>query len=249
MKTETIRLLADLIETYDRTTKVMEEGAAKAIEEEGRAYGGFIRAAKGKMQEYLTNQIVKIAWEVELGKDPKRLDINSKKIPIPIKMEYVESIQDEPIKDYILSNIKRYYYGLSVDKHIFIDGKFIFGIECKAYTENAMVKRILVDFHLLKTKMPNLLCYLFQLESQLGGDYSSKVRNPKANPSATALMSYFPDVDLKIISLFPPVTKIDEYRFPKKLTVEKLEKALMFFVSNFQNCGGSKKLRNLHQQN
>jgi hypothetical protein len=240
MKIETGRLLADLIETYDRTTKVMEEGAAKAIEEEGRAYGGFIRAAKGKMQEYLTNQIVKIAWEVELGKDAKRLEINSKKIPIPIKMEYVESIKDEPIRDYILSNIKRYYYGLSVDKHIFVDGNFIFGVECKAYTENAMVKRILVDFHLLKTIYPNLFCYLFQLESQLGGDYSSEIKAPKGSFSTHTLMSYFRDVDLRVITLLPgernvdqPINKIEHF---KPLNIERLEVALEAMTDGFVKC-------------
>lgn len=73
------------------------------------------------------------------------------------------------MKDYIKAHKKDYYYGLSVDKHIFIDSKFVMGIECKAYTENAMIKRILVDFHLLKTVFPKISCYLFQLESQLGG--------------------------------------------------------------------------------
>jgi hypothetical protein len=235
MKTETKRQLKDLIETYDRNTKVMEYDAAKSVKEDGRAYGGFVRSAKGKLQEYISNELVHIAWNVELAKEPKRLSVNSDKIRIPIKPEYIQTIRNRAIKDYILSNIPRYYFGLSVDKHVFIDGKMIMGIECKAYAENAMIKRVLVDFHLLKTKMPNLLCYLFQLESQLGGEYSSEARHAKANPSATAMMSYFPNVDLKIVTMFPPVKQIDECRFPKELTIEKLEKALMFFVSNFQN--------------
>jgi len=48
----------------------------------------------------------------------------------------------------------------------------IMGIECKAYTENAMLKRILVDFTLLKSIVPKANCVLLQLESQLTGDYS-----------------------------------------------------------------------------
>jgi hypothetical protein len=244
MKIQTRKRLNDLIETYHRTTKVMEHGAAKAVKEDGRAYGGFIRATKGKLQEYISNDLIHIAWNVELAKDPKRLSVNSNKIRIPIKLEYVETIRDKAIKDYILSNIQRYYYGLSVDKHIFIDGKMILGIECKAYTENAMIKRILVDFHLLKTKVPNLLCYLFQLESQLGGDYSNEVKNSKGNAPVTTLMSHFPNVDLGIVTLFPPAKRIDEYRFPRELTVEKLEKEMMVFVSIFQNQGDSKINRN-----
>lgn len=249
MKTKTKRLLNDLIETYNRNTEVMEYDAAKSVKEDGRAYGGFVRAAKGKLQEYISNELVHIAWNVELAENPKRLSVNSDKIRIPIKPEYIQTIRNRAIKDYILSNIPRYYYGLSVDKHVFIDGKMILGIECKAYTENAMIKRILVDFHLLKTKMPNLLCYLFQLESQLGDDYSSEVEYPKANPSPTALMSYFPNVDLKIVTMFPPVNQIDECRFPRELTVGKLENTLMVFVSHFKNLEGSRISSNLHQQN
>jgi hypothetical protein len=196
------------------------------------------------LQEFISNDLIHIAWNVELAKDPKRPAVNSNKIRIPIKLEYVKTIRDKAIKDYILSNIQRYYYGLSVDKHIFIDGKMILGIECKAYTENAMIKRILVDFHLLKTKVPNLICYLFQLESQLGGDYSSTAKNPKGSAPVTALMSHFPNVDLNIVTLFPPRKKIDEYHFPRELTVEKLERALTVLVSIFQKQGTSKVNRN-----
>jgi hypothetical protein len=121
MKTETRRRLDDLIETYHRTTEVMEHGAAKAVKEDGRAYGGFVRAAKGKLQEYISNDLIHIAWNVELAKDPKRLSVNSNKIRIPIKVEYVKTIRNREVKDYILSNIQRYHYGLSVDKHVFID--------------------------------------------------------------------------------------------------------------------------------
>ena len=96
-----------------------------------------------------------------------------------------------------------------------------------------MIKRILVDFHLLKTKVPNLLCYLFQLESQLGGDYSSEVKNPKGSSPTHTLMSYFSDVDLNIVTLFPQRKKTDEHHFPTILTVEKLEKMLMALVSAF----------------
>ena len=215
----------------------MEHGAAKAVKEDGRAYGGFVRAAKGKLQEYISNDLIHIAWNVELGKDPKRLSVNSNKIRIPIKVDYVDAIRNREVKNYILSNIERYHYGLSVDKHVFIDGKMILGIECKAYTENAMIKRILVDFHLLKTKVPNLICYLFQLESQLGGDYSSEFKNQRASAPVTTLMSHFPNVDLKTITLFSPVKRINEHRFPRELTVDKLEKAMMVFVSVFQNLG------------
>jgi hypothetical protein len=240
MKSQTRKRLDDLIETYHRTTEVMEHGAAKAMKEDGRAYGGFIRATKGKLQEYISNDLVHIAWNVELAKDPKRLSINSDKIRIPLKLEYVQTIRDRAIKDYILSNIQRYYYGLSVDKHVFIDGKMILGIECKAYTENAMIKRILVDFHLLKTKVPNLLCYLFQLESQLGGDYSSEVKNPKGSAPTHTLMSYFSDVDLRVVTLLSGERKVDQPINKKKhfkvLTIDRLEVAVESIIEGFREC-------------
>lgn len=240
MKSQTRKRLDDLIETYDRTTKVMEHGAAKAVKEDGRAYGGFVRAAKGKLQEYITEELVQIAWEIELAKDSKRLAINSDKIRIPIKLEYVQTIRNRAIKDYILANIQRYYYGLSVDKHVFIDGKMILGIECKAYTENAMIKRILVDFHLLKTKVPNLLCYLFQLESQLGGDYSSEIKNPKGSAPTHTLMSYFSDVNLRVITLLPGERKVDQpinkSKYFKSLTIDRLEVAVESIIEGFREC-------------
>lgn len=59
--------------------QVMEGNAAKSIEEDGRAYGGFIRMAKGKLQEDITESLVNIAWIDELGFDSNRLNINSKK--------------------------------------------------------------------------------------------------------------------------------------------------------------------------
>lgn len=240
MKAETRHRLDDLIETYDRMTKVMEHGAAKAIEDEGRAYGGIIRAAKGQLQEFITDELVQIAWNIELNKDPKRLVINSEKIPIPIKLEYVEKISDPSIKDYILSNMKRYYYGLSVDKHVFIDKKFVVAIECKAYAELSMFKRILVDFRLLKTVHPDLICYLFQLENMLGGDYSTEIQLPKGSCSAHTVMSYFSDVDLKIITLLSGERKVKQPihkpEFFKDLTVDRLEVAIQAILDGLRKC-------------
>lgn len=238
MKPQTKNRLKDLIETYDRVMRVMEHDAARAVREDGRAYGGFVRAAKGKMQEYIADELIRITWSVELSRDPNELAINSKKIKIPIQMDYVDAIKVRVIKDYILSNIRKYYYGLSVDKHVFIKNKLVIGIECKAYTENAMLKRILVDFHLLKTKFPNMLSYLFQLESQLGGDYSIEVADPKGSPSSHTLMSYFSAVDLKIVTLLEGERKvnrpINKAQFFKPLPLERLEMAVNVLVDGFK---------------
>ncbi len=240
MKPETIRRLKDLIETYDRVMRVMEHDAAKAVKEDSRAYGGFVRAAKGKMQEYITEELIRITWGVELGKQSGKLTINSEKIRIPIQMEYVKQIKDKAVRDYILGNIRRYYYGLSVDKHVFVNGQLVLGIECKAYTENAMIKRILVDFHLLKTKAPEMLCYLFQLESQLGGDYSEVVKKPKGSAPTHTLMSYFNDVDLRVVTLLAGERKVDrpinKLQFFKPLPLDRLETAVEVLIDGFKEC-------------
>jgi hypothetical protein len=166
MKTKTHQELKEIIATYNSVLKVMESDSHVA-EEEGRAYGGFIRATKGKLQEYITHKLIEIAWVVELQQSKRRLEINSSKIPIPLQPEYLNRVPAY-VKRHIESNIEDYFYKLSVDKHAFIDGNFVLGVECKAYTENAMIKRIMVDFMFLKTLYPNLKCFLFQLESMLG---------------------------------------------------------------------------------
>lgn len=222
--------LMNLIAHYNAVMEVMEHGAAKAIEEEGRAYGGYVRVAKGQVQEYITEKLITIAWVDALGKDSSRIEINANKIRIPICNSYIERIKDRALKRHIVSNLTRYYYGLSVDKHVFIDKKFVLGIECKAYTENAMIKRILVDFWLLKTKYPELKCYLFQLESQLGGDYSVASASRVGSFPTHSIMSYFDKVDLNIVTLLEgdrkvnrPINKPDYF---KELKLEHLEFAV-----------------------
>ncbi|SFM24079.1 hypothetical protein SAMN05421830_1264 [Desulfomicrobium norvegicum] len=230
MKAATDQELRKLIVLYNNVMEVMEHDAAKSMRDDNRAYGGFVRAAKGKIQELITERLVRTVWDVEMGENPERLSINSKKIKIPILRSYVDSINDENLKKYISSNILKYSYGLSVDKHVFIDNKFVLGIECKAYTENAMLKRILVDFYLLKTKFPKLNCFLFQLESQLGGDYSECNKFPIGSYPTRTIMSYFKNVDLNIVTLLEGERKVDrpinKPQFFKPLKVEHLEVAI-----------------------
>jgi hypothetical protein len=106
------------------------------------------------------------------------------------------------------------------------------GVECKAYTENAMFKRILVDFTLLKTTYPNLDCVLLELESQLGGDYSELKDITYGSPSTHTLLSYF-DIQLNIVTLLEGERKVDrpihKPEFYKPLKKESLERAVLVF--------------------
>lgn len=241
MKKTTALKLREIISSYQSLVGIMEHDAKKSMRDEGRAYGGFIRSAKGKVQEYITGELIKTAWVCELEQSPGRLDINSRKIRIPLNPSYLDFVRDERVKSYIREYIKTFYYGLSVDKHVFIDKKFIMGIECKAYTENAMIKRILVDFMLLKTKFCHLKCYLFQLENQLGGDYHTVVRGPFGSHKTRTIMSYFKDVDLEIVTLLPGERRVNEPinkpRFFKELPVERLEFAIDRLVNGFCSAG------------
>ncbi len=219
--------IKQLINDYNTVIKVMDRDAKGDTSE--RAYGGIIRATKGKLQEHIAEEIIKIAWE-DLGGDKDRLKIDSKKHKIPINIGYVKNkIKDNEVQKYILDNIDDYYYSLSVDKQVYIDNKFALGIECKAYTENAMLKRILVDFYLLKTKFPNISSYLFQLESQLGGDYSELKDKTFGSHSTHTLLSYFENVELKIITFIKGERKVDK---PIHKYFKPIEEKQLFFAVN-----------------
>ncbi|GHU23515.1 hypothetical protein FACS1894172_12930 [Spirochaetia bacterium] len=221
--------IAEIIQTYDSVVKVVDTDAS---EQTDRAYGGMVRSVKGKLQEHITEEIVRVAWQ-NLGGAENRLVINSSKIHIPIQDEYIEHLVSEGVRKHIKANIKDYFYGLSVDKHIFIDNKFVMGIECKAYTENAMIKRILVDFHLLRTLYPNISCHLFQLESQLGGDYSTLPETVYGSCSTHSIMSYFEDVDLNIFTFLKGERNIEMpiHKYFKPLKKEIIKKAVEMMES------------------
>lgn len=198
--------IEDLVRSYNILVRGIDYDADRT---EDRAYGGVVRAGKGKLVESIARQLLEISWR-ELGGNQKRLSFSSNKIHVPILDSYINKMGNNEISDYIRKNIDRYYYGLRVDIHAFIDNNFVLGVECKTYTENAMLKRILVDFTFLKKTYPNLDCFLFQLESQLGGDYSNIFKEIKyGSPSSHTLMSYF-DVDLNIITLLEGERKVDE---------------------------------------
>ncbi|GAA6800457.1 hypothetical protein HpHCM69_02300 [Helicobacter pylori] len=198
--------IKEIIQVYNSVVKDIDKNAQG---QDSRAYGGVIRSAKGKLLEDISEEIVKIAWQ-NIGAKANRLEINSKKIKIPIKDSYIENIANKQVRAYILERKKDYYYGLSVDKHIFVDNQLVMGIECKNYTENAMLKRILVDFHLLKTLYPNISCYLFQLESQLGGDYSALPETLLGSKPTHSIMSYFESVNLNIVTLLKGERNINQ---------------------------------------
>lgn len=201
-----------------------------------RTYGGVVRAGKGLLVESIAKGLVKIAWK-EMGEKAERLSLEKQTVKIPIKSEYVEKIKSQEAKEYIKKNIADFYYTLKTDVHVYIDGKFKIAIECKAYTENAMLKRILVDFTLFKQVYPDLSFILLQLESQLGGDYSTRNEIKYGSPSTHTLLSYF-DIDLNIITLLEGERKVDrpihKSKYYKSLGAVNLLTALEVFKKLLQ---------------
>jgi hypothetical protein len=226
MKFELEKEIEGIIKAYEDVVTGIEK---KALNNNlGRAYGGIIRAGKGQLVESIAKQVVILAGE-KLGLSSDVLKITKKKLKIPIKNEYIKKIKDEYLKKHIEEHFKEYFYPLEIDWIVSIKNKPIMAIECKAYTENAMLKRILVDFTLLKNVYPNMSFVLFQLESQLGGDYSELKDNPLGSPSTHTLLSYF-DIPLVIITLLKGERKVEKpihkKEFFKPLTKESIERAI-----------------------
>ena len=100
-------------------------------------------------------------------------------------------------------------------------------------SENAMIKRIMVDFTFFKKAHKNASTVLLQLESQLGGDYSdlSKKITYGSFPTHT-ILSYF-DVDLNIITLLEGERRVDKpihkKSFYKELKINSVERVVKLF--------------------
>ena len=175
----------ELIRFYNSHVGKIEEDA---LHNETRSYGGHIRSHKGTLVERMASDIILLAWQG----CPTRLSFGDvKTYSVPILPEYV-AILPEDVRIYINSRINEYAYPAQVDRHVFVDGKFVMGVECKSYTENAMLKRALIDFRLLKSLHSDLICCLLQLESMLGGDYSQpNAERTYGSSSSHTLMSFF----------------------------------------------------------
>ncbi len=226
IKDEIKRELQGIIDAYNYLVQGID---TKAKESNDRAYGGIVRAGKGKLVESIAKQLVRTAWK-DLNRDEDELSFSHCTIKIPLKREYLARIKNQKVKDYIMSNIFRMYYKIKPDVQVYVNGRFKLSIECKAYTENAMLKRILVDCTLIKNVYPGVKFVLLQLESQLGGDYSQIFKQIHyGSPSTHTLLSYF-DIDLNIITLLEGERRVDQpihkKEYFKPLKIESLIKAL-----------------------
>ena len=199
----------------------------KCRELENKGEKGQIRTTKGQSVENLATDLITLAYSKK-GYDIEKLNFSSKKIPISIEEEFYEKLPDYA-KKYLKDKKKQ--YNLKVDLHLFYDEKFICGVECKSYTENAMLKRILFDFVLLKNRHESIRTILFQLENFLGGEDLSS-NKPKFSPSTYAILSRVPNINLNIITVFKKDRNINqriEYS-GIKLTIQDIDRAIDKFI-------------------
>ena len=221
--------ITDLLTLYEKTI-LSQHNAKEAAALEGRKEGGLLRSSKGKLVEKIAQGAIKIAWS-QAGGDLNRLSFDDvKTFKIPLQPGYIEKLHPE-VRDFINERIKEYKYNAKVDVKAFVDRKFVIAVECKSYTENAMLKRILIDFRMIRSLYPNVTCCLFQLESQLGGSYSFPGIDPQHGSSSShTLMSFFPEVNLNIVTLLKGERKVNqpihEPKYYKKLDPLHLGRAI-----------------------
>lgn len=175
-------------------------------------YGGRLRSLKGSLVETLCENMVKESWK-GLGGHQERLSVVR--------------------KIYYFTDEKGNKYGLSQDRQVYIGGEFRLSIECKAYAELAMYKRIIIDSHILKSKFPGLIFCLFQLESMLGGDYAKNPTHPMGSPGVHVVNSFFPHVTLEVVTLLDGERRVKEpihkVEFYKPMTSERVRYTLDYF--------------------
>lgn len=169
---------------------------------------GTLRASKGKLVETMAKMLVDAAWE-DLGRPSGALEFRKGKHDIPLNKEYLDRISPDELMSSIRQNRAQYIYRLGCDVQCYLHGNFAMAVECKSYTEVAMLKRVLIDATLLSKRYPQIECVLLQLESQLGGDYKDVQYPPQGSTSAHTVMSHF-DVDLTIITLLQGERRVNE---------------------------------------
>ena len=225
-----------IISLYNKITKNVNNEALN--DDSNRAYGGIIRSQKGTLVEDIAKLLVRISWVYELKQDETKLKFIGERINIPINKSYIENYKNLDVKKFIEENIEKYYYPYKPDVLVEINNIKVLEIECKAYTENAMMKRIIADCELIKKIHPNLKFCLLQLESQLGGDYSKINEIEYGSPSTHTLFSYS-NIELNILTLLEGERKVDKpihkEEFWKELKEENLNKVISKITEILRN--------------
>lgn len=185
--------------------------------------GGKIRGAKGRLVERLANSIVRLVWDDVLLQSHDRLQINNEKEKIYVKdsdLFLQRQRLDDSARDRIINHFDTVYYDFGTDVHVKVDGQLAVAIECKAYTETAMLKRIIFDSMLMDEALPDATHCLFQLEAAFSDDqYNVLMSHHSHNIDVLTLL------DGKRNSQKP----IHREAFFKELTKERLITVIEYF--------------------
>ena len=228
-----MQTIDDIITTYNSLTANIDT----VVNDSDRAQGGIERSIKGATVESFARSLVTIAW-LELGGNMQDIRLTKGSVKVALQPSYLDKIQDDDVKKHIQNNLQNYTYSFRIDVPVYIKDELVMAIECKAYAENAMLKRILFDGSLIKRASPNTEIVLLQLESQLGGDYSDIFKEKIYGSTSThTLMSYF-DYKLHILTLLEGERKVDKpihkKEFYKPLKQKSLENVVAFFKAHLR---------------
>ncbi len=191
--------MALLYPDYKSIVDLYEDGIHSMYD--NKRQGGKDRSSKGALTENILEAIVHLAWH-KIGGKTHCLYIAKRRVNVPIDADYVRNLTPESTRNHVKQDVEGYFYRIELDKGVEIDNNLVLAIECKSYTENAMLKRVLKDFELASIADPKLIFCLFQLENALGGDYGDPNKPEYLGSKSThTLLSHSPKVKLEIITL------------------------------------------------
>lgn len=202
---------------------------------QSKSFGGAMRSLKGKFVEELCEELVRLSW-AKLGCAPGRLSFSKAKVSASVSSGYIKRIS-EFADPKVVDQLKKAGYRCKLDKHVMIDDELVLAVECKSYTEISMLKRIAVDFDIVLSEHRDMGCVLFQLESQLGGNYCDQVtKSEQYSASAAAVLSRFSHVDLNIITMLEGERTVKRpiHEYPKPVTEQAIHQCIATMQSKLR---------------
>ena len=199
-----------------------------------RASGGIKRMAKGDLVEEIYSRIIKFCLNekksnLKLINKMGNLPKNVKKVPIlKVSQNYINLKNLKFTNKELATGYEDKFDGFILDNQ---DIKFV--LEYKAYSENTMLKRCLVDASIAQTFDKNINYCLCLLQSHL-------YQNERLiGYNAHSLMDFFyqkfkVNVDILVLVKEPRVVNEDILKKKYQINYELLENAVNYFLNNFE---------------
>ena len=199
-----------------------------------RASGGIKRMAKGDLVEEIYSRIIKFCLNekksnLKLINKMGNLPKNVKKVPIlKVSQNYINLKNLKFTKKELATGYEDKFDGFILDNQ---DIKFV--LEYKAYSENTMLKRCLVDASIAQTFDKNINYCLCLLQSHL-------YQNERLiGYNAHSLMDFFyqkfrVNVDILILVKEPRVVNEDIIKKKYQINYELLKNTVNYFLNNFK---------------